>query len=142
MLFDIKQIHLMLNERSIEGFTTDTDAISLKNNADLGEYTVGVHDAVWVANPDGSGILVMKMLQHHSDNAWLSQQAALQRSSIKSFTPFSLIITDLLNEDVATGSKGYFTTLPTFLRGAKHNPNTWAIGFKSVSVMLAEGLDQ
>ncbi|MFC7508793.1 DUF3277 domain-containing protein [Pantoea stewartii] len=106
--FDIKQIHLMLNERVITGFTAENNAVDYKYAKDAGEYAIGAHGTgVFISNPDESTVLTIRMLQHHPDVAWLNQQRALQRKSLKSFTPFSLIITDLMNDDVATGSKGF-----------------------------------
>lgn len=140
--FDIKQIHLMLNERVITGFTSENNAVDYKYAKDAGEYAIGAHGTgVFVANPDQSTVLTIRMLQHHPDCAWLSQQRALQRQDLKSFTPFSLIITDLMNDDVATGSKGFFTALPAYTRGAQHNPNVFTLAFESGSLLLMDGID-
>ncbi|WP_410009804.1 DUF3277 domain-containing protein [Pantoea agglomerans] len=139
--FDIKQVHLMLNERVITGFTAENNAIDYKYAKDAGEYAIGAHGTgVFVSNPDESTVLTLRMLQHHPDCAWLSQQRALQRKSLKVFTPFSLIITDLLNDDVATGSKGYFTALPAYTRGAQHNPNAFTMVFETGSMLLMPGM--
>lgn len=139
--FDIKQVHLMLNERVITGFTAENNAVDYKYAKDAGEYAIGAHGTgVFISNPDESMVLTVRMLQHHPDTAWLNQQRALQRRDLKSFTPFALIITDLLNDDVATGSKGYFTTLPTYTRGAQHNPNAFTIVFETGSLLLMPGM--
>ncbi|MEA1064746.1 phage protein [Erwinia sp. HR93] len=140
--FDIKQVHLMLNERVITGFTSENNAIDYKYANDAGEYAIGAHGAgVFVANPNESTILTIRLLQHHPDNAWLSQQRALQRKDLKSFTPMALIITDLMNADVATGSRGFFTALPAYTRGAQHNANVFTIAFETGSMNLMPGID-
>lgn len=140
--FDIKQVHLMLNERVITGFTAENNAVDYKYAKDAGEYAIGAHGTgVFISNPDESTVLTIRMLQHHPDVAWLNQQRALQRKSLKSFTPFSLIITDLMNDDVATGSKGFFTALPAYTRGAQHNPGVFTLAFETGTLLLMNGID-
>lgn len=140
--FDIKQVHIMLNDRVITGLSAENNAIDYKFAKDAGEYAIGANGTgVFVGNPDQSTILTIRMLQHHPDVAWLSRQRALQRQNLKSFTPFSLIITDLMNDDVATGSKGFFTALPAYTRGAQHNPNVFTLAFESGSFTLMDGID-
>lgn len=138
MLFDIKQINVGLNGYGIKGLTTDTDAVDVKFNGDAGKWTIGANGkGVWVANPDCSGVLTIKILQQHADNAWLSQMFALQRSDPKSFTPFALSIRDLLNNDVVSGSSGYFSTPFKYTRGGQHNAGTWTIEFESIQLLMA-----
>lgn len=136
MLFDIKQISLVLNGYTITGFTTDNDALDVQFNNDLGKWTIGAYGkGVWVANPDSSGKLTIKLLQQHKDNAWLSNNMALQRSDPKSFTSYGLNIRDLLNSDLVSGSKGYHSTPLKFTRGGQHNPGTWVIEFESLQLV-------
>ncbi|HEY4438711.1 MAG TPA: phage protein [Lelliottia sp.] len=137
MLFDIKQISLVLSGRTITGFTTDNDALDVSFNNDAGKWTIGAQGkGVWVANPDASGKLTIKLLQQHADNAWLANQMALQRSDPKSFTAYGMNIRDLLNNDLVTGSKGYHSTPAKYTRGGQHNPGTWIIEFESVQQVL------
>jgi hypothetical protein len=136
-LYDIKQVSLTLSGRTIGQFVTDADAINFRPSADLGKYTPSVDgEGVWVANPDGTGILIIKLKQESSDNAYLSQQMALQKTQIKSFTPMSLQIRDLLNNDLVSASNGFFTTVPPYARGGQHNATAWAIEFNGYTMSL------
>lgn len=139
MIFDIKQVSLVLNGYSLTGFTTDSDAIDVQFNGDAGKWTIGSQGkGVWVANPDCSGKLTIKLIQQHKDNAWLSNQFALQRSNPKSFTPYSMSIRDLLNSDLVSGDEGYHSTPAKFTRGAQHNPGTWVIEFETLVQVLGQ----
>ncbi|MCS2154350.1 DUF3277 family protein [Scandinavium goeteborgense] len=138
--FDIKQVNLSLNTRAITGLTTDNDAITLKSNKDAGAWTMGANGSgVWTANSDTSGTLTLKLVQNHPDNAWLSQQFALQRNDLRAFMPFALVIRDLLNNDLVMASNGMFSTPLTFTRGAQPNVSLWTIAFESVQLTLAPG---
>ncbi len=138
--FDIKQVNLSLNTRAITGLTTDNDAISVAFTSDAGKWTLGANGSgVWTANSDTSGTLTLKLVQNHPDNAWLSQQFALQRNDLRAFTPFSLVIRDLLNNDLVSASNGMFSTPLKFVRGAQPNGSTWTIAFESVQFTLASG---
>ena len=138
--FDIKQVNLSLNTRAITGLTTDNDAISVAFTGDAGKWTLGANGSgVWTANSDASGTLTLKLVQNHPDNAWLSQQFALQRNDLRAFTPFSLVIRDLLNNDLVSASNGMFSTPLKFVRGAQPNSSTWTIAFESVQFTLAPG---
>lgn len=137
--FDIKQVNLSLNARAITGFTADA-AISLAATKDAGAWTMGASGkGVWTANPDTSGTLTLTLMQNHPDNAWLSQQFALQRNNLRAFTPFSLVLRDLLNSDIVTASNGMFTTPPTIARGSDVGNCVWKIMFESVQFTLAPG---
>lgn len=139
MLFDIKQISFVMNGYSFTGFTSDTDAIDVQFNGDAGKWTIGSNGkGIWVANPDASGKVTIKLMQQHKDNAYLSNQFALQRSDPKSFTAYSLTIRDLLNNDLVSGSKGYHSTPLKFTRGGQHNPGTWVIEFESLQQVLGQ----
>lgn len=139
MLFDIKQVSVVLNGYTLTGFTTDTDAIDVQFTGDAGKWTIGSHGkGVWVANSDCSGKLTIKLLQQHKDNAWLSNMMALQRSDPKSFTAYSLSVRDLLNTDLVSGSKGYHSTPSKYTRGAQHNASTWVIEFESLQQVLGQ----
>jgi hypothetical protein len=139
MLFDIKQVSLVLNGYTITGFTTDADALDVQFTGDAGKWTIGASGkGVWIANPDCSGKLTIKLLQQHKDNAWLSNQIALQRSDPKSFTAYGMAIRDLLNNDLVSGSKGYHSTPSKFTRGAQHNAGTWVIEFESLQQVLGK----
>lgn len=138
--FDIKQVNLSLNTRAITGLTTDNDAISVAFTGEAGKWTLGANGSgVWTANSDTSGTLTLKLVQNHPDNAWLSQQFALQRNDLRAFTPFSLVIRDLLNNDLVSASNGMFSTPLKFVRGAQPNGSTWTIAFESVQFTLAPG---
>jgi hypothetical protein len=138
--FDIKQVNLSLNTRAITGFTIDAGAISLAPTGDAGKWTMGANGSgVWTANSDTSGTLTLTLQQNHPDNAWLSQLMALQRNNLRAFTPFSLVIRDLLNSDIVTASNGMFTTPPTIARGADVGSCIWKIMFESVQFTLAPG---
>lgn len=139
MLFDIKQVSLVLNGYTITGFTTDTDALDVQYTGDAGKQTIGSSGkGIWVANPDTSGKLTIKLLQQHKDNAWLSNMLALQRSDPKSFTAYSMSIRDLLNNDLVSGDKGYHSTPMKFTRGGQHNASTWVIEFESIQQVLGQ----
>jgi hypothetical protein len=139
MLFDIKQVSLVLNGYTITGFTADNDALDAQFNNDLGKWTIGAQNSgVWVADPNSSGKLTIKLLQQHKDNAWLANNMALQRSNPKSFTPYAMSIRDLLNSDLVSGDKGYHSTPLKFTRGAQHNPGTWVIEFKTLQLVLGQ----
>ena len=138
MKFDIKQVSVILNGYTLTGLSDDTSSIDVKFTGDAGKYTIGANGkGVWIANPDCSGTLTIKLLQQHQDNAWAAQQHALQRSDLKAFTPFSLNIRDLINNDLVTGTSGMFKTASGYTRGNQHNPGTWVIEFESLQQLFS-----
>lgn len=130
---------------TIDGYAITTwgekgDMLTLTPGAPAGAYTMGADGkGVFVVDPDKSATLVLNLPQHSQDNKWLSQQRALQRNSIRSFVPKTLEIVDLLNGDVVTAEKGYFTELPVYARGTSAKNTVWTIVFESHSPNLAEG---
>ncbi|AAF84393.1 phage structural protein [Xylella fastidiosa] len=139
-VFDPKQVSVLLNGTQIKDWADGTDVIDAKHNADAGAYTIGASGTgVFVANADRSGTLTLKIKQHSADNTFLSRRLAQQRGAIQSFTPFTLDIRDLLNQDVVTATNGYFTTPPGFTRGAGHNPETWTLVFEVMEITLEKG---
>ncbi|SPY32553.1 hypothetical protein [Pasteurella canis] len=52
----------------------------------------------------------------------------------------TLSIRDLMNGDVVTATKGYFTTPLSFVRGQGHNAQTWTIKFENVVMNLEKGV--
>ncbi|MCG9064716.1 DUF3277 family protein [Laribacter hongkongensis] len=138
--FDPKQVSVLLNGYAISDWADGSDVISYKAVTDAGSYTIGANGTgVFIANPDESHVLVLKLKQHSPENKWLNDQFRQQRKQIKSFTPFTLEIRDLLNEDVATGVNGFFTTPTDFTRGAGHNPHAWTIVFESGDIKQEKG---
>lgn len=140
-IFDPKQVTVILNGKEITDWADGSDVISLTRNQPAGAYTIGVGGTgVYVANPDASGKLVLKIKQHSEDNAYLSKLYNKQKSNIKSSQPITLLIRDLLNEDSASGQKGFFTEMSGFIRGNGHNAQTWTIEFESISINLEKGI--
>ncbi|VFR20212.1 Phage-related protein [plant metagenome] len=141
MQFDPNQISLLLSGVEIKDFADGADVIAVSHSGPAGAYTMGATGrGVFIANADRSGTLTLKLLQHSDDNKYLSDRLAAQRNSLKTFEPLTLEIRDLLNEDQATGLRGYFTDLPTFTRGAGHNTSTWVIAFETITIKNEKGL--
>lgn len=139
-VFDPKEMVVLLNGREITEFGEKGNAIEFTPGVPAGTYTMGVTGkGVFINDPDKSGSLVLNMAQHSADNKWLNTQKQTQRESIRSFVPFTLEIKDLLNEDVVTAQKGYFTELPGFMRGTNVNNTRWMIVFETHSMALEKG---
>lgn len=110
-------------------------------SVDDGEYIIGADGrGIFIANTDKSGTLTLKVKQHSEDNAYLIKLRNQQKNSIKTFAPLTLSIRDLMNGDVVTATKGYFTTPPNFVRGQGHNAQTWTIKFENVVMNLEKGV--
>jgi len=140
-LFDPKQVSVLINGTQIKDWADGSDVINAKNNVDAGAHTIGASGTgVFVANPDRSGTLVLKLKQHTADNKFLGGMLAQQRNSIKGFTPITLEIRDLLNQDVVVATNGYFSTPPEYTRGNGHNAETWTISFEQMDIKLERGL--
>lgn len=139
-VFDPKQLVVLINGVQIQDFGEKGDALTFTPGVDAGAYTMGVDGSgTFVADPDRSASLVLNMKQHSPDNKYLGNLAALQRDNIKAFTPITLEIRDLLNEDVVTATRGYFTTMPTFARGTNANNTVWTIVFERHVQQLQNG---
>lgn len=140
-VFDPKQVVVLIDGREISDWADGADVISAVQNQDAGAWTIGANGkGVFVANPDASGKLTLKIKQHSDDNAFLSKLFNQQKSAIKTFIPLTLSIRDLLNDDVVTATKGYFTTPTGFVRGAGHNAQTWTIDFEEMTLNLERGV--
>ncbi|MDN7790444.1 DUF3277 family protein [Burkholderia contaminans] len=139
--FDPKQVSVLINGVPIDDWADGGDVIQAEHNADAGALTIGANGkGVFVANPDESGKLTLKIKQHSPNNKFLTGLQTQQRTNLKAFTPLELSIRDLLNDDVVTASKGYFTTLPKYVRGTAHNPHEWVIAFETMNIKLENGL--
>lgn len=140
-IFDPKQVTVLLNGREISDWADGSDVINLTANQPAGAYTMGVGGTgVFVANPDGSGKLTLKIKQHSPDNEFLSKLFNKQKANIKIASALTLSIRDLINDDTATGVKGYFTDSPAYARGNGHNATTWVIEFERVTIKLEKGV--
>jgi len=138
--FDPRQVSVLLNGYEISDWADGSDVIGYKAVTDAGAFTMGANGTgVFVVNPDKSHALALKIKQHSPDNKHLSDLFRQQREQIKGFTPFTLEIRDLLNEDVATGTGGFFTTPTEFTRGAGHNAHTWTIVFEVGDIKQEKG---
>lgn len=140
-VFDPKEVSVLLDGREISDWSDGSDVVKFEFSADAGEWVIGANGTgVFVANTDKSGTLTLKIKQHSDDNAYLSKLFNQQKNSIKTFTPFTLAIRDLLNGDVITATKGYFTTPTGFTRGQGHNAQEWAIKFEQGIMHLEKGV--
>ena len=139
-VFDPKQVSVLINDYRVQDWADGADVIVANFQVDHGELTIGAGGTgVFVQNPDESGQLVLHVKQHSRDNAYLDALRRSQRTSIKSFTPLELSIRDLLNEDVCTGTRGYFTTPPAYTRGNGANPMIWTMVFEQFTMRLERG---
>ncbi len=141
-VFDPKQVIVLLDGKEISDWSDGSDVISAVNQVDAGQLVIGANGTgVFIANPDNSGKLTLKIKQHSADNAYLSKLFNQQKSSIKTFSPITLSIRDLINDDVVTASKGYFTTPTDYVRGNGHNAQTWTIVFEQMTMNLEKGVE-
>lgn len=139
-IFDPSQMSVIIDGRAITTWGEKGDMLMLTPGVPAGTYTMGADGkGVFVNDPDKSATLVLNLPQHSPDNKWLMQQQAIQRNAIRSFVPKSLEIKDLLNDDVVTASKGYFTEVPPYARGTNANNTVWTLVFETHSQNLAEG---
>lgn len=139
--FDPTEMSVLLDGREISDWADGADVIDLSYQTDDGEYVIGANGTgVFVANSNKSGKLTLKIKQHSEDNEYLSKLRNQQKNSIKTFTPMTLTIRDLMNGDVATGIKGYFTTPPKLTRGQGHNSTDWVIVFEKINIKLEKGI--
>ncbi|MCK3654220.1 hypothetical protein A4G19_12435 [Pasteurellaceae bacterium Macca] len=139
--FDPKQVIVLLDGREINDWSDGSDVINATNQVDAGSMVIGADGrGIFIANPDKSGKLVLKTKQHSADNAFLSKLFNQQKNDIKSYTPVTLVIRDLLNDDVLSATKGYFTTPPTFVRGNGHNAQTWTLVFEQMTMTFEKGV--
>lgn len=138
-VFDPKEVIVLLDGKEISDWADGSDVINLAYQKDDGEYVIGANGTgVFIANTDKSGKLTLKVKQHSADNAYLIKLRNQQKNSIKTFVPMTLSIRDLMNGDVVTAVKGYFTTPPTFVRGQGHNAQTWTLVFEQITQMNLE----
>ena len=141
-VFDPKQVIVLLDGKEISDWSDGSDVISAVNQVDAGQLVIGANGTgVFIANPDNSGKLTLKIKQHSADNAYLSKLFNQQKSSIKTFSPITLSIRDLINDDVVTASKGYFTTPTDYVRGNGHNAQTWTFVFEQMTMNLEKGVE-
>lgn len=139
--FDPKEVVVLLDGHEISDWADGSDVINLAFQKDAGEMVIGADGrGVFIASPDKSIKLTLKTKQHSADNAYLSKLYNQQKNRIKTFVPITLSIRDLMNGDVVTASKGYFTTHPGLVRGAGHNANAWTFVFEQGTVHLEEGV--
>ncbi|WP_439287575.1 phage structural protein [Lonepinella sp. BR2904] len=139
--FDPKQVVVLIDGTKISDWADGSDVIAFAFNADAGGYTMGADGTgVFVGNADRSGKLTLKIKQHSPDSAELMKLYNQQKNDLKGFTPITLSIRDLLNDDQLTAQNGYFTTSPTLTRGQGHNANEFVIEFEKANLNLAEGL--
>lgn len=142
MKYDHKQSVLTLSGYSITCFDESGDSLSIAPAGDIGAYTIGASGrGVFVSTGNQSGTLTLKLLQNSEDNKYLSDLYNLQVASLKVFSPIEMYFKDTVNGDELTGSRGYFTTPPTFARGTAQNATTWTIVFEKITSKLARGLD-
>ena len=140
-VFDLKEISVLLDGREMSDWGDGSDVVQFAFSSDAGEWVMGANGTgVFIANTDKSGTLTLKIKQHSDDNAYLSKLFNQQKNSIKTFTPMTLTIRDLLNGDVVTATKGYFTTPTGFTRGQGHNAQTWVIKFEQGTMNLEKGV--
>ena len=141
-VFDPKQVVVLLDGKEISDWADGSDVISAANQVDAGQLVIGANGTgVFIANPDNSGKLTLKIKQHSADNAYLSKLFNQQKSSIKTFFPITLSIRDLINDDVVTASKGYFNTPAQYVGGNGHNAETWTIVFEQMTMNLEKGVE-
>jgi hypothetical protein len=139
--FDPKQVTVVLGGRTFGDWSDGGDVITLEPTGDAGAPTEGADGrGVFVHNPSRAHKLTLKIKQHSEDNRILNQWHALQRSNPKAFTPLTLTVRDLLNEDAATASNGMFQGAPKLVRGNGHNGMEWSIWFETGSITLEKGL--
>lgn len=141
-VFDPKQVVVLLDGKEISDWADGSDVISAVNQVDAGQLVIGANGTgIYIANPDNSGKLTLKIKQHSADNAYLSKLFNQQKSSIKTFMPITLSIRDLINDDVVTATKGYFITPAQYVRGNGHNATTWTIVFEQMTMNLEKGVE-
>lgn len=140
-IFDPKQVVVLLDGKEISDWADGSDVISATNQVDAGQMIIGANGTgVFIASPDKSGKLTLKIKQHSPDNAHLSKLFNQQKNSIKTFLPITLAIRDLINDDVVTATKGYFTTPTEYTRGDGHNAQTWTFVFEQMTMNLEAGV--
>ena len=140
-VFDPKEVSVLLDGREISDWADGADVISATYQTDDGEMVIGANGTgVFIANTNNSGKLVLKVKQHSEDNAYLIKLRNQQKKRIKTFTPITLAIRDLINGDVVTATKGYFTTPPNFVRGQGHNAQSWKFVFEQMEINLEKGM--
>lgn len=139
--FDPKEVVVLLDGREISDWADGADVINFAYQTDDGEMVIGADGTgIFIANTNRSGKLTLKVKQHSEDNAYLIKLRNQQKERIKTFTPITLAIRDLMNGDLVTATKGYFTTPPTFVRGQGHNAQTWTFVFEKGSMNLEKGI--
>ncbi|KUZ70671.1 MULTISPECIES: phage structural protein [Burkholderia cepacia complex] len=139
--FDPKQVSVLINGVPIDDWSDGADVIQAEYNADAGTLTMGGNGTgIFVASADDSGKVTLKVKQHSPNSKYLNALRIQQQTNLKSFTPLELNIRDLLNDDVVTASKGYFTTRPKYTRGTSHNPTEWVMVFEKLNMDLEKGL--
>lgn len=139
-VYDHKQVTVLLGGVEISDWADGGDVIDVKHNVDAGQMLIGSDGkGVFIANQDESVTVTLKIKQHSPDNKFLSDKKTLQRSNIGSFVPLSLHIKDLVNGDLVTAQKGYFTTLTGYTRGPAHNAQVWVIVFEKGNIKLEQG---
>ena len=139
--FDPKEVVVLLDGHEISDWADGSDVINFAFQTDDGEMIIGADGTgIYIANTNRSGKLTLKVKQHSEDNAYLIKLRNQQKERIKTFTPMTLAIRDLMNGDLVTATKGYFTTPPNFVRGQGHNAQTWTFVFEKGAMNLEKGI--
>lgn len=131
---------LMLNLYEITAFDESSDSLSIAPVGDDGAYTIGAGGkGVFIFTGNESGTLTIKLLQHSADNEFLSKLRNQILNSQSAPTPIEMYFKDTWNGDELIGSRGFFTTPPTTVRGTGHNATVWTIQFERMVTKLAKG---
>ncbi|WP_435635259.1 phage structural protein [Pseudomonas solani] len=140
-IYDQNQLSVLINGYEIRDWASGADALKLAFNNAAGTLKMGSNGSgVFVANNDRSATLTLKLQQHSADNKYLNGLRALQDGNLKAFVPLTLEVRDLLNEDLISATKGYFTTRPEVTRGSEANDIQWVIVFERANVSLEQGV--
>src|SRR5690606_14326038 len=140
-IYDHNQLSVLINGYEIRDWADGADVLKLEFAKAAGEMKMGSNGSgVFVANADRSATLTLKLKQHSPDNKFLNKLRVLQDSNLKAFLPLTLEVRDLLNEDLVSATKGYFTTRPSYTRGNAVNDTSWVIVFERASVNLEQGV--
>ncbi|BBT18113.1 MULTISPECIES: phage structural protein [Pseudomonadaceae] len=140
-IYDQKQLSVLINGYEISDWGAGADVLKLAFTTDSGSMKIGSNGTgVFVANNDRSATLTLKLKQHSRDNKFLNSLRLLQEGNLKAFTPLTLEMRDLLNEDLISATRGYFTKRPEVTRGSEANDTTWTIVFERANVNLEQGV--
>jgi hypothetical protein len=126
---------VLVNGVEITGWAEGDDVIQIDRRNDSISDVVGADGEMTIAiSADRSGTMTFNLQQSSTSNAFLSALVAAGENG--AFVPVSLLFKDLNGNDLAAGTKGYFTKPAPITRGTGVNGQEWVCVVENLQSLL------